>query len=76
MKSSLLTDAVIRIALRSGRRQSSVPVCPARWLELPETAPRVWTVSIRADLEHAHQKDRFVWILMHHRNRNDLHFSF
>lgn len=47
----LLTDAVIRIVLRSGHRRSSVLVCQGRWLELPETDLHVLTVSIKAEKE-------------------------
>lgn len=47
----LLTDAVIRIALRSGHKQSSVPVCQGRWLEPPETDLHVLMVSILVNKE-------------------------
>lgn len=41
----LLTDAVIRTRLKSGPRQSSVPVYQGRWQGLPGTDPPVLTVS-------------------------------
>lgn len=56
----LLTDAVIRIVLRSGHKQSSVPVCQGRWLEPPETDLHASMVSILADKKKGKKKSYFL----------------